>query len=178
MVTKSREERVVAVDVETTGLSPWSDRIIEIGAVAIRSLELCEGESFRSLVNPGIPVPRAVEGVHGIDDDMLQDAPSMDIVLPGFIAFLGDSPIVAHSAHFDIGFLQEAANRLGTSWRPPKIYDTVTMFKKAFPHVGERNLDTVCRKLGIVPEGRHRGLGDALLAAKVFIALKRCLETA
>lgn len=97
-------ERWVVLDVETTGLSAGRDRVIEIGAVAGEG-ERITGE-FHSLVDPGRPVPRPAQRVHGITDAMLRGQPRAEEVLPDFHHFLGHSALVAHNAPFDLGFLR------------------------------------------------------------------------
>ena len=102
--------RCVTVDLETTGLIPGHDRIVEIGAVAFSPAGGVE-EEFSELVDPGIPIPRAASRVNGITDDMVNGRPTVAGVLPSFLAFLGDAVPVAHNAAFDVGFIAADAAR-------------------------------------------------------------------
>jgi len=103
----------IAFDIETSGLFPQRGaRIIEIGAVAIGKGKITE--EFSSLVNCGVKVPKHIEQIHGITDEMLVGQPSPEEVFPRFLAFISGSPLVAHNAKFDIKFLRYELARLGT----------------------------------------------------------------
>jgi DNA polymerase-3 subunit epsilon len=93
---------IVALDLETTGLSPLVDRIVEIGAIKITPSKF---EIFESFINPEIPIPAHTTSIHGITDEMVQNAPKIIEGLNLFNIFLGDLPIVAHNAKFDLGFV-------------------------------------------------------------------------
>src|SRR5664279_3363886 len=104
--TALREVTFVVVDLETTGGSPQSSAITEIGAVKTRGGEVL-GE-FQTLVDPGGPIPPFIVALTGITDAMLIAAPRIEQVLPAFLEFLGDAVLVAHNAPFDVGFLKAA----------------------------------------------------------------------
>ena len=99
-----RNQRVVAFDIETTGLSPWqSARAIEIGAVAIQDGKIAT--EFHSLINPEVPIPRSVQEIHGITEDMLEGQPGPVAVFSDFHRFINGALLVAHNAKFDLNFL-------------------------------------------------------------------------
>jgi len=105
-------DRHVVVDVETTGLSPRAGhRVIEIGAVALEEGRIV-GE-FATLIDAGVPVPYAVQAIHGITDEMLAGQPTPEQALPLFDAFIRESTLVAHNAPFDLRFLSHEFARLG-----------------------------------------------------------------
>jgi DNA polymerase-3 subunit epsilon len=170
------DERWVVLDVETTGLSPGRDRVIEIGAVAGEG-ERITGE-FHSLIDPARPVPWPAQRVHGITDAMLRGQPLPHEVLPDFYRFLGQGALVAHNAPFDLGFLRSEFARLGLGLAN-RYHCTLQLCRKAFPSLPNHRLETVVRHLfgrqfmvGAIHElPLHRALADARLTARVWVAL-------
>src|SRR6187431_651802 len=119
----------VVVDLETTGGSPASSAITEIGAVKTRGGEIV-GE-FQTLVDPGGPIPPFIVALTGITDAMVYAAPPIEEVLPAFLEFLGDAVLVAHNAPFDTGFLRAACRTHGYKWPGSEVVDTVTLARRA-----------------------------------------------
>ena len=102
----------VALDIETTGLNPAKDSIIEVGAIRIENGTVTD--MLSTLVNPGYHIPDRITDITGIDDDMVKDADTIEKVFPRLLEFLGkDCVIVAHNANFDVGFLKQNAKALG-----------------------------------------------------------------
>lgn len=171
---KETSQRFIAVDVETTGLSTRKgDRIIEIGAVVVRSLNITE--EFSSLVDSGVPIPASSRQVHGITEDMLFGQPKPEEAFYKFKCFIGDTILVAHNARFDMGFLRNEYNRLGLRLAN-RTACTLKMSRKFFPSLVNHRLETVYSHLfGPVPRDikRHRALSDARLAAKIWIAFHK-----
>ncbi len=164
-------ERWVVVDVETTGFSPGRDRIIEIGAVAGEGRRITD--EFHTLIDPGRPVPRQAQRVHRITDAMLRGEPCAGEVLPDFHRFIGQSPLVAHNAQFDMAFLRHEFGRLGFGLPNPS-HCTLRLSRSALPTLPNHRLETVARHLfGSLEEGErlHRALADARLTARVWLAL-------
>ncbi|MBT6325321.1 MAG: 3'-5' exonuclease, partial [Bdellovibrionales bacterium] len=93
---------VVFFDLETTGLSPLVNKIIEIGAIKIANDSV---SYFSTLINPKVKIPEATIKIHKITDDMVEDSELIEQVLPRFMSFISDHSLVAHNAKFDIGFL-------------------------------------------------------------------------
>lgn len=169
--------RCVAVDLETTGLIPGHDRIVEIGAVAFSPAGGAEAE-FSELVNPCIPIPRPASRVSGITDDMVRDRPPVDGVLPSFLAFLGDAVPVAHNAAFDVGFLAADAVRLGLAAPSTPAIDTRALARAVFPNRRSYSLEALCRDLGLAAGSAHRGLADAHGCRMLFLACVERLDAA
>lgn len=175
---------VVVFDLETTGLSPERDAIVEIGALRIREGRVAEAERFETLVRPvtaegePLPIPWRAERVHGISNAMVRGAPHLADVLPQFLAFVGDSPVVAHNIGFDGGFMRAAVRRHGLVWSPPAEYCTVQLSRRAFPRERAHNLDVLAQRLDLnfARGGRHRSLGDARVTAEAFVRLMERLK--
>ena len=154
----------VSLDLETTGLDPRSDNIIEIGAVKF------EGdvpiETFHTMVKPLRPVPYRVQLLTGISAEDVEDAPPAAVVLGDLVSFLGEHPIIGHNVPFDIAFLSaqglDVANR---------TYDTFELATVLLPALSDYSLSGVADELGISYSTRHRALPDAEIAKDVFLAL-------
>ena len=158
-------------DTETTGLSPdQGDRIIEMAAIKVVDGRITN-EKFDALINPEKPISLSASAVNGITDEMVENKPKMDKVLPKFLKFVGDSALVAHNAPFDKKFLQAEINKCGTNLPIPKFVCTLRMSRKLYPAERSHNLDNVASRLGVgmVEEDRHRALGDVKITAQVFI---------
>lgn len=168
--------RCVAVDLETTGLIPGHDRIVEIGAVAFSPAAGVEAE-FAELVDPGIPIPPVASRVSGITDDMVRGRPTVAGSLPAFLAFLGDAVPVAHNAPFDVGFLAADAARLGLAAPSTPVVDTRALARAVFPDRRRYALEALCRELGLA-RSAHRGLADAHSCRMLFLACLERLEAA
>ncbi|BDV43652.1 DNA polymerase III subunit epsilon [Geotalea uraniireducens] len=164
-------ERFVAIDVETTGLSPArGDRVIEVGAVALEAGEVV-GE-FVSLVAPGRPIPHHVSRIHGITDEMLRGQPRPEEIYPALREFIGGGTLVAHNARFDLVFLRHEFGRLGLGLDNSAVC-TLMMARQRLSHLADHRLETVARHLlGGLQVGRlHRALDDARLTARVWEAM-------
>lgn len=166
--------RFVAVDVETTGLSAKrGDRIIEIGAVAVEGMNLCE--EFHCLINVKERIHWAAQQVHGITEEMLIGKPLAEAVMPEFMKFIADSALVAHNARFDMGFINNELLRLGMELTNP-CHCTLKLSRSRYPKLLNHRLETVYRHLcGRIPGGakRHRALDDARLVAKMWAEMMR-----
>ena len=163
----------VAIDLETTGLDPATDRVIELGAIRFdRSGRIFA--SFDRLVNPLRPShPRAL-AVHGIDDAILAAEPTTDVVLPEFLAFLGDregSVLLAHGASFDAAFLGAELARLGGAIPDWPIVDTLALGRRIRPELPSHRLGELARIYGLDPAGSHRALADATRVMGLWLAL-------
>lgn len=156
--------RQIVLDTETTGFDPATDRIVEVGAVELYDL-LPTGRTYHVYCNPGIPVPLAAQEVHGLTDAFLAQFPPLDPV--PLQAFLAGSPIVAHNAGFDMGFLQAAVGTL-----PNPVVDTLALARRKHPGA-PCTLDALCKRYRISTAHRtkHGALLDASLLAEVYIEL-------
>ena len=164
-------ERVCIVDTETTGLQRDA-RIVEIAAAW---LDLVRGEitdSRTMLVNPGMPIPRDATGVHGIRDRDVCDKPSIDRVLTPFFAFVGQGPVVAHNAGFDVKRLRFECER--TRVRIPgkiPVWCSMKLARKAFPGRNTYRLDALAADLDLARgEQAHRAKADVGVTARLVLA--------
>jgi DNA polymerase III subunit epsilon len=156
----------VVVDLETAGSRPAPDSIIEIGAYRMRGRRILE--PFQSLVKPRIRIPRFIARLTSIDDEMVAAAPPIEEVLPRFRAFLGDAVMVAHNAQFDHAFLDFEFRRLFGIGLLNPVLCTLRMARRLLPSVRRRRLDLLAEHFGLSTAGRHRGLGDARMAAELL----------
>ncbi|WP_084626789.1 DEDD exonuclease domain-containing protein [Demequina aurantiaca] len=161
----------VVVDLETTGGSPATSAITEIGAVKTRGGEII-GE-FQTFVDPGGPIPPFIIALTGITDAMVMAAPRIEGVLPAFLEFLGDSVLVAHNARFDVGFLKAACRDHGYAWPGNEIVDTLTLARRATTkeEAPNKKLATLARLFGSTVEPNHRALEDARATSQVLHGL-------
>jgi DNA polymerase III epsilon subunit family exonuclease len=168
----------VAFDTETTGLQPIVHRLVEVGAVRFR-LDGHETATFQQLIDPNIPIPPEVQRVHGITDAMVRGEPAIDRVLPHFIEFLGvpDTILLAHNAPFDLGFLAMALTRLGITYPPHDVFDTLEMTRRLYPTWPSHRLEHVATRLNVANRAEHRALSDARLVKNVFLELLRHIPT-
>src|SRR5881409_166528 len=160
----------VVVDLETTGLRPGSSRICEIGAVRVRGLEL-EAE-FETLVDPGVPLGPAVAALTGLTDRQLRGSPGAAAAVHRFLAFAGDSVLVAHNARFDMAFLDRETVKLTGSRLASPVVDTVALARRLLAgRVPRASLSQLAWFLGTSVQPCHRALPDAQATAEVLLAL-------
>ena len=160
------ETDFVVFDIETTGFSPVNNRIIEIGAVKVSGGEIAD--KFSTFVNPDVPIPFEIEKLTGINDSMVIDAPSIEEVLPEFLAFCEGAVLVAHNAEFDMSFIKENAMRQNLK-REFTYVDTVGIARILLPHQGKHTLDAVAKTMGVSLENHHRAVDDAGATAEIFV---------
>lgn len=165
--------REIVFDTETTGLDPKTgDRIVEIGCLEmINRVET--GKTYHTYFNPERDMPSAAEAVHGLSISFLETKPKFSEVVEELLDFLGDSPLVAHNASFDIGFLNHELLLCGRDLIDQgRMVDTVTIARKKHP--GARvSLDALCTRYGVDRSHRvkHGALLDAELLAQVYVEL-------
>lgn len=160
----------VVVDLETTGGSPGTDTITEVGAVKVRGGE-CLG-TFQTLVNPGRAIPPGITVLTGITESMVAKAPRIESVLPALVEFMGDAVIVGHNVRFDVGFLQAALDRAG--WPPltAATVDTVALARRLVrDEVPNCRLGTLAERFRLSHRPSHRALDDALATADLLHVL-------
>lgn len=165
----SFRNRVIVVDVETTGLSAQrGGRVIEVGAVALEDGAIVA--EFGTLIDSGAAISYGAYRVHGISEDMLAGEPKPNEVWRAFHEFAGAASLVAHNAPFDSAFVRHELARIGLGL-PNPWHCTVRLARKKLPHLPNHRLDTVyCHLFGPIPHGtaRHRALDDARLTARVW----------
>jgi DNA polymerase III epsilon subunit family exonuclease len=156
----------VAVDVETTGLDPARDAIVEIGAVRVQGGKIVD--QFETLVAVDRTIPLAARRIHGIRNDMLVGKPRIAEALPLFMRFAGQGALVEHSfGAFDVAFLEQA---LGQDL-PFPLVNTHTLSRKLFPHMRRHSLEECCKRHGIQNTRAHRALSDATATATLLLCL-------
>lgn len=167
------ENSYVAIDIETTGLNPKQDKIIEIGAIKV--IEGKEAASFESFVNPRRDLPERIMELTGIRKEMLEDAPDIEEVIPKIVEFAEDLPLLGHRVIFDYSFLKRAAINWGRvdSWEKKGI-DTLTLCRYFMPEEEKKNLSAACGYFNISLGNAHRAVADAKAAHLLF----QCLAAA
>lgn len=168
----SFDDEYVVFDIETTGLNNVNDKITEIGAVLIKDRKVIS--KFNSLINPKVPIPEKIQKLTGITDEMVSGAPSIEEVLPQFLSFVGNRPLVAHNAMFDVGFIRQKAFLLGIKVNNP-VLDTLQLSRNLLS-IKKHKLNNLCDHFGIKLENHHRASDDAEAAALVLIELFKLLE--
>lgn len=165
--------REIVWDTETTGIFPGDGhRIVEIGALEMVDRVLT-GRSFHSYVDPCRPMPKDSQAVHGLSSDFLTGQPVFEMIIDDFLAFIGDSPLVAHNAAFDMEFLNWELKRIKRPVIPhSRAIDTLEISRKLNPGA-KHTLDALCNRYGIDLSGRtkHGALLDAELLARVYVEL-------
>lgn len=163
------DDTYVVFDLETTGLSPVGDRIIEIGAVKLSGDKVID--RFSAFVNPEVPIPFNIEKLTGISDSMVENADTVEKVLPEFLDFCSNAVMVAHNAGFDIGFIKEKAKVILGREFNCTVVDTVALSRALLPTLGKFTLDHVAKVLGISVFNHHRAVDDAQACADIFLSL-------
>ena len=158
------DETLVSLDLETTGLDPTRDEIIEIGAVKFRGEKVVD--TFHTMVKPYRPLPYGIQILTGLTPQEVEAAPPLAVVLGNLISFIGDHPIVGQSTTFDLGFLSEKGISLEN-----KVYDTFELARILLPTLSDYRLSAIAVELGVSSPIHHRALPDATTAKDVFLAL-------
>ena len=170
MVTDSQNQDLdadyVVFDLETTGFSPETNRIIEIGAVKVQNGKIVD--KFSTFVNPQVPIPFRIEQLTSINDSMVIDAPVIADILPEFMKFCEGCVMVAHNADFDMSFIKKNCQRLDIPCKPT-VVDTVALARVLLPNLNRFKLDTVAKALGVSLENHHRAVDDAGCTAEIFV---------
>ncbi len=170
IVTDDKGQRLdgtfVVFDIETTGFSPVTNRIIEIGAVKVDKGQIVD--RFSVFVNPQVPIPFEIEKLTGINDSMVMEAETIERVLPQFLDFVGDAVLVAHNANFDVSFIKENAKRQQIPVDFTYV-DTVGIARMLLTGQSKYTLDAVAKTLKISLENHHRAVDDAECTAEIFM---------
>ena len=164
----------ICFDLETTGLSPDSDRITEIGAVLVKDGKIVD--SYNTFVNCNVPIPKKITELTGIDNSMLTDAPSEEEAIKSFINFCGGRILVAHKASFDTSFIMSACKRLGIDYKFTS-FDTLALSRVILTGIENCKLDTVAKFLRLPEFNHHRACDDANILGQIFIQLLNRLSS-
>lgn len=160
-------ENYVVFDLETTGLSPAEDAIIEISAIKVKNqVPVAE---FSTLVNPGTHIPAGATRINGITDEMVREAPALKEALADFLIFAEDEILVGHNIQsFDLPFLYHAAEQLLGREIPNDYIDTLHMARAVLPQLGHYKLTDIANYFQISIQGAHRALNDCTMNQKCF----------
>lgn len=154
-------------DLETTGVSPQFDSIIEISAVKVIDGKVAD--TFSSLVNPGRPIPYSATAVNGISDEMVADQPVLDVIFPKFLAFIGDDVLVGHNIQsFDMKFIWRGAEELYGKTISNDYIDTLPMARRCLRVLSRHRLVDIAAYYRISTAGAHRALNDCLMNQQCF----------
>ncbi|MGN0515128.1 MAG: PolC-type DNA polymerase III [Lachnospiraceae bacterium] len=155
----------VALDLETTGVAPASDRIIEIGAIKV--INGIETGRFSTFVNPRMVIPDRITDITGIDKSMVKDAPVIDEVLEDLMSFCEGLPLLGHNIIFDYSFLKTACVNRGYQFEKDGI-DTLKLARKFLPDLPSKRLGELCKYFAIDSGHSHRAYDDARSAWKLY----------
>src|SRR5437588_1822691 len=165
--------REIRLDTETTGLDPYQgDRLVEIGCVELVN-GFPTGKTFHAYINPERDVPDQAFQVHGLSSEFLKDKPCFADICEEFLAFVGDAPLVAHNAMFDLGFINAELERCKKALvQRDRLVDTLMLARRRYP-AGPNSLDHLCQRYAIDASRRtkHGALLDAELLAEVYVEL-------
>lgn len=148
-------------DVETTGVDPVRDRIVELAAVRVK----CDGEleHFSTLINPGRHIPESSSAIHNITDDMVKNAPFFEDIADDFHRFIANSTLVAHNARFDLSFIQESFFRCGFPLWEGKTLDSLKLVRNTHPGLPSYRLQNLRSYFGLTSTpgmNPHRAAAD------------------
>lgn len=157
---------IVVVDVETTGLNPQWNELLEVGAVKIEAGKVVA--TFEKLVRPVQPIPHKIQQLTGINEEMVKTAAPPAQVLKELMEFMGEAVLVAHNAQFDYGFLRTKIKKhLQIEFEPPLV-DTLALSRALWPQLKSHRLDAVAKELRITQAQHHRAGDDAMTAWRIL----------
>ncbi|MBI4834326.1 MAG: WYL domain-containing protein [Planctomycetes bacterium] len=162
----------ISFDLETTGLYPIRDRIIEIGAVRFSGNKILG--KLETFVNPGMPIPpELTANVHGITDEMVANAPGERDAVENFLKFIGTTPLIAHNITFDIGFVSAVVCQHKIKTPRNILIDSCELSRSYIKGVANHKLSTLAEYLQIKEPTAHRAMADSLVVMRLFLA---CLK--
>ena len=169
LLTSLHLDKFIALDFETTGLNIDSDLIIEVAAILF--IDGIPSKRYNTLVNPGIPIPKLIEQITGITNDMVVDSPKEKEIVDDLFKFIGSYPLVAHNTPFDLSFLKAMASRHNHDYVERKYYDTLTLSRAFLFFQPAHNLSAISDYYGFSTDGAHRAEYDTENCGKIFVEL-------
>lgn len=164
------QARFIVFDLETTGFHPYAgDEVTSISGVVIEKGKIRTDTYFDTLVNPHRPIPPLASEITGITDEMVNDAPSFFYALNDFLDYARSTILVAHNADFDLHFINLKLKQFCQTKIYHPVVDTFLLAQALITCEKCHTLDALIKRYGIVPQGRHTSLGDAVLAAQLFL---------
>jgi len=158
----------VVLDIETTGLSPFSDEICELAMVKLKNF--LPVDSYHTLVKPSKPIPLSVSKIHGITDEMVQNAPTIEQVLPQVVNFISNTTLVIHNADFDLSFLNFALKKYEYPILKNEVIDTLAIARLYYPTISH-SLESLSSNFMFSNKPTHRAMDDVLSTAELFYYL-------
>lgn len=158
-------DHMIIVDIETTGFDPQKHRITEIGAIKVVEGQVVD--RFAQLINPGVSIPNEIVRLTGITDELVADMPTIEQVMPGFVAFCGELPLLGHNVLFDYGFLKTNAHALKLPFEKWGL-DTLTIARHFLPGLQSRSLTALCEHFKIERAAAHRAYEDAFATYTLY----------
>jgi DNA polymerase III epsilon subunit family exonuclease len=161
----------VSLDLETTGLDPRLNRIVEAGAVIFRGESVLD--VFETFVDPGVNIHPRLTAIHGISNSMVKGAPSPGEAVMELETFIGDRPLVIQNAPFDLGFIEAVRKERTKAPLSNHVFDTCRLAPLVFQGLPSYSLGPLSRALGVAAPREHRAVDDSMAAMGVFL---KCLE--
>ena len=161
----------IVLDTETTGLDYTREKMVEFAAVRLENGKI--KDKFQTLINPQQHIRKSSIAIHGITQEMVEDAPTEEEVMPKIIDFIGEYPIVAHNAIFDFSFINEASKRVFGKEIQNERIDTQQMFKEIYPDLEAHGLNALTDKFKVELTNHHRAMGDTMGLALAYPKLKK-----
>ncbi len=163
----------VALDLETTGLRPTHDRILEIGAVRVCAGEMTD--SYTCLVDHGLPIPEQITELTGITEEMAAGGTDLRSAVEGFLDFAGEAVLLGHNVRFDYSFMKRNVVNLGGNFERQGL-DTLAIARVCLPALEHKSLDQLAAWYEIPEECHHRALDDAVTAARLYERMREEFE--
>lgn len=166
-VSKKRDQSFVIIDLETTGLTPVQDKILEFGAIRVRKNQ--KADTFSRLVSQEKGIPQTVTALTGIDNALVeQEGQPLDAVLPEFLQFVGEDTIVGYNLAFDMRFLQEACRACGIHPPTNRCVDLLSAARRKVFDVPDFKLTTLATRFSLDVSAPHRALGDCHILFSLY----------
>jgi len=162
---------VVVLDLETTGLKVTSDRVIQIGAIAMRGAQILDSPRIDQLIDPEAPIPDASTRIHGLRDADVAGKPRFADFAVALREALSGRVVVGHNIAFDLAVLRHEAARTGVTWHDPPALDLALLVGALEPRLPDLGLETIAGLLGVKIENRHSALGDSMATAEAYARL-------
>lgn len=162
-------DRYIALDLETTGLSPKHDRIIEIGAVKVVNNQITE--LYSTFVNPNMAIPPRIQELTGITTEMTTEGANSEQAVEQLMEFCGDDPLLGHNIMFDFSFIKHKAVNMGRTFERNGM-DTLMIARRVLHKLESRKLEALCRYYGIQCDQFHRASDDAMAAHLLYQKLR------
>lgn len=165
-----KEDIKIVLDLETTGLDYKREKIIEFAALRLENGVIVD--EYETLINPCQEIRQSSINIHGITPEMVENAPTLEEVMPKILEFIGDNDIVAHNAIFDYSFLNQASRELYGKYLPNAKIDTQHLFREVFPEEFSHGLSSLLKRFDVEVETRHRAMADARGLALAYPKLR------